>query len=122
MSYYDESYPPSLWQTPTIPSDGRDTAGNGETFTDPAITAQDATNAAKLSGLGFVADPVTAWTTGQSMTVNTFRFHWNGTAWVAGLATAMEEGTMNTPKPDEPVDPTEPGDDPTAPESPPEGE
>jgi len=51
---------------------------------DPDITAQDATNAAKLAGEGFVANPQTAWTTGQKMTVGTFQFNWSGTAWAAG--------------------------------------
>jgi len=48
------------------------------------ITASDATNAAKLAGLGYVASPTTAWTTGQKMTVGTFDFNWSGTAWAAG--------------------------------------
>lgn len=63
----------------------RGSASPGDIFPpDPAITASDATNAAKLAGLGFVADPVTAWLAGQKMTVGTFDFNWSGTAWAAG--------------------------------------
>lgn len=57
----------------------------GDTFpADPDITAQDSTNAAKLAGEGFVANPQTAWTTGQKITIGTYQFSWNGTAWQAG--------------------------------------
>lgn len=48
------------------------------------VTAQDATNAAKLAGLGYVANPTTAWTAGQKITVGTYQFNWSGTAWAAG--------------------------------------
>lgn len=51
---------------------------------EPTITASDATNAAKLAGLGFVASPLTAWTTGQKMTVGIYDFNWSSTAWAAG--------------------------------------
>jgi hypothetical protein len=48
------------------------------------ITASDAPNAAKLTGLGYVAVPQTAWTTGQKITIGTFDFNWTGSAWAAG--------------------------------------
>lgn len=83
-TYYDTSYPPSLF-VPPGPTDGRDAAKPGDSFSDPAITASDALNAAKLSGLGFVAVPQTAWLTGEGITVNTFAFHWNGSTWAAGV-------------------------------------
>lgn len=51
---------------------------------EPTVTASDSTNAAKLTGLGYVANPLTNWTTGQKITIGTFMFNWNGTAWVAG--------------------------------------
>ena len=51
---------------------------------DTDITAQDATNAAKLTGEGFVANPQTAWTTGQKITIGTYQFSWQGSAWGAG--------------------------------------
>jgi len=50
----------------------------------PTIVASDATNAARLAGLGFVASPATAWTTGQGITVMGFAFNWSGAAWAAG--------------------------------------
>ena len=56
----------------------------GSTFTEATVTASDATNAAKLAPLGYVASPLTAWTTGQQITVSTFAFNWSGTAWAAG--------------------------------------
>jgi hypothetical protein len=60
-------------------------AGPGDVFPpEPTITASDSANAAKLAGLGYVADPQTAWTTGEKMTVGTFDFNWSGTAWAAG--------------------------------------
>lgn len=50
----------------------------------PTITASDSTNAARLAGLGFVASPTSAWTTGQQITVMGFAFNWSGSAWAAG--------------------------------------
>jgi hypothetical protein len=67
---------------------GKGSSDPGDTFAaDAAITASDSTNAAKLAGLGYVADPQTPWTTGMKLTVGTFDFHWTGTAWAAGAAT-----------------------------------
>ena len=51
---------------------------------EPTVTAQDATNAAKLTGLGYVANPLTNWTTGQKITIGAYQFNWNGTAWAPG--------------------------------------
>jgi hypothetical protein len=60
-------------------------AAPGDTFpADSDITAQDSTNAAKLAGEGFVANPITAWTTGQKITIGTYQFNWSGSAWAAG--------------------------------------
>lgn len=72
----------------TIPSKGA--TEPGDTFpADPAITASDATNAAKLAGLGYVVKPPgTTWTVGQQFEVGTFAFHWAGTAWAAGAKPA----------------------------------
>jgi hypothetical protein len=57
----------------------------GATFpANPNITASDAPNAAKLTGLGYIARPQTAWTVGQKITVGTYDFNWSGTAWAAG--------------------------------------
>lgn len=51
---------------------------------EPTITASDATNAAKLAGLGYTALAPAAWTTGQKFTIGTFDFNWSGTAWASG--------------------------------------
>lgn len=53
-------------------------------YPEPTVTASDAPNAAKLAGLGYVALPTSAWTTGQKITVGGFDFNWSGTAWAAG--------------------------------------
>jgi hypothetical protein len=60
-------------------------AAPGNTYAAEAtVTAQDGTNAAKLAGLGYVASPTTAWTSGQKITIGTYQFNWSGTAWAAG--------------------------------------
>lgn len=53
----------------------------------PTILVQDATNAAKLTPLGFITDPAntTAWLTGEFMSVGLLKFNWTGTAWAAGV-------------------------------------
>jgi hypothetical protein len=69
------------------PTPDKASASPGDVFpTEPTVTASDATNAAKLGPLGYVASPTTAWTTGQKITVNGFDFHWSGTAWTAAAA------------------------------------
>ena len=89
--------------TATLPLKGKyqviDAAGNpitpaekgaaapGDVFpAEPTVTAEDVTNAAKLAGLGYVADPLTAWTTDQKIMVGAFAFSWDGTAWDPGAA------------------------------------
>jgi archaellum component FlaG (FlaF/FlaG flagellin family) len=77
----------NYWPNPSVSDDGDrvKVAAPGGTF--PAIaevTASNATNAGKLAGLGFVADPATAWTAGQKFTIGTYDFNWSGTAWAAG--------------------------------------
>ncbi|MGG7510909.1 hypothetical protein [Plantibacter sp. YIM 135249] len=52
--------------------------------TEATVTASDSTNAGKLAALGYVANPTTAWTTGQKITIGGFAFSWTGTAWAAG--------------------------------------
>lgn len=76
--------PPSACE-PTNISPQPNAAAPGMVFpSQPTITASDASNAAKLAGLGFIAVPTTNWTTGQKITVGTFDFNWTGTAWAAG--------------------------------------
>lgn len=60
----------------------------GDVFmAESTVTAQDSTNAAKLSGLGYVPATTTVWLSGEFFTVGSFQFHWSGTAWVAGAKT-----------------------------------
>lgn len=62
-------------------------AAPGDVFpAEATVTASDIANAAKLAGLGFVAKPTTAWTTGQKITVGALDFHWDGTKWAPGAA------------------------------------
>lgn len=65
-----------------VPADARPTDSFPVGY--PTITASDGTNAGRLAGLGFVANPATAWTTGQKITVMGFDFNWSGAAWAAG--------------------------------------
>lgn len=69
----------------TVPNKGA--AKPGDVFpNEPTVTASDSTNAAKLAPLGYVASPLTVWTTTQKILVNTYAFHWDGVAWAAGAA------------------------------------
>ena len=73
----------------SIPIVGPDraSASPGDVFdADTDITAQDATNAGKLTAEGFIADPQTAWLYNQAINVGPYSFHWSGTAWTAGPA------------------------------------
>jgi hypothetical protein len=75
------------WLTALITqnSPNKAAAAPGTTFpAEPTVTASDSTNAAKLTPLGYVAAPTSAWTTGQKITVGTYDFNWSGTAWAAG--------------------------------------
>lgn len=58
----------------------------GDVLTNSSITASDVTNAAKLAGLGYIANPTTRWTVGQKVTISGFDFHWTGTAWASGAS------------------------------------
>jgi hypothetical protein len=82
--YVDGPHP--QWGDTQVVSASPGAASPGSVYTNgyPTITASDGTNAAKLAGLGFVASPTSAWTTGQKITVNGFDFNWSGAAWAAG--------------------------------------
>lgn len=58
----------------------------GAFYTDPAITAESAPEAATLTALGYIVDPseIANWTAGEFFTINTYRFNWTGAAWAAG--------------------------------------
>lgn len=83
-------YPDANGDTVIIYAEGplvdKASSSPGDVFpAEPTVTAEDAPNAAKLAGLGYVAFPTTAWTTGQAITIGTFKFNWDGTAWAAGI-------------------------------------
>jgi hypothetical protein len=62
-------------------------AAPGDIFpAEATITAEDVTNAGELTALGYIADPLTAWTSGQAITIGAFQFSWDGTAWDPGPA------------------------------------
>lgn len=64
-------------------------AAPGNVFpAETTVIGSNLTNAAKLTGLGYVASPTTLWTEGQKVTIGTYDFHWDGTIWVAGAAPA----------------------------------
>lgn len=93
MTYYDTSYPPSLWAPPPEPPEPATgaTAGIPGAWT-PSGSAPPATVADLIAGVpnAVVASPVTAWTIGQYVQTATAgtggRAYWNGTAWVGGAA------------------------------------
>lgn len=85
--YYDQSYPASIWEQPTPPTGV--TAGTPGSFT-PAGSDVPA-NLAALQALGALGQ-TTAWATGQYVVLgDASNAHWNGTAWIAGIAAAAEE-------------------------------
>lgn len=73
-----------ITRTPTAPANKSGAAPGTVYPAEATVTAEDATNAAKLAGLGYTAVPTTAWTYGQKMTVGLFDFNWSGTAWASG--------------------------------------
>jgi len=74
----------SAWAAYTIPSKAA-VAPTNIFPPEATITASDPTNAAKLTGLGYIAaSGATAWVAGDKFTVGTFDFNWSGTAWAAG--------------------------------------
>lgn len=131
MSYYDTSYPPSLWEAEPapIPAVGA-VAGIPGTWT-PAGSAAPSSVANLIAGVpnAVTATPATAWTVGQYVQTGTAgaagQAHWNGTTWVTAPAlleaqTASrgkgKRSRMGTPLPDEPdqpEQPDEPDDEPT---------
>jgi len=65
---------------------------------EPTVTAEDSTNAAKLTGLGFIAAPTSAWTATQAIYLPSasgtsfYRYQWNGTAWVVATGATANNG------------------------------
>jgi hypothetical protein len=91
-NYYDESYPPSLFEPPTppvVPATGA-IAGTPGSWTPLGSTPP-----ASVATIGAVtATPSTAWTAGQYVQTATAgaagEATWTGTAWVGGRAPAEE--------------------------------
>jgi hypothetical protein len=77
---------------PVLSFDGAAVAATGATAGTPgSFTPAGATVPANLAALqsaspAVVASPLTAWTTGQSVTLGTGSAHWAGSAYVAGVA------------------------------------
>jgi hypothetical protein len=67
---------------PVVPATGADAGAPG------SFTPAGATVPANLAAMtGIVANPATAWTTGQHVVLgDASQAHWNATAWVAGVA------------------------------------
>lgn len=82
---------------PPAPTDGcitlvllpvKGAVNKGDVFpADPAVTAQDATEAGQLVGEGYIVAPVdnANWLTGEFFTIGTYKFNWTGSAWAAGI-------------------------------------
>jgi hypothetical protein len=71
----------------TVSSPAKDAAAPGDVFpAEPSITESTPASALLLAGLGFVANPLTAWTIGEKIVIGSFDFHWTGTAWAEGAA------------------------------------
>lgn len=122
-TYYDQSYPPSLYRTPAVPATGA-TAGIPGTWT-PAGSQPPASVADLAAGTpnAVVASPATAWTTGQYVQTQTIgaagRASWSGTNWVGGAAPlAEQENEMSPEEPD--VPPEDVPEEPEVPEDVPE--
>jgi len=75
--------PPSACQARLVGDPVEWQAAPGDEFPETtAITASDPINAAKLTGLGYIPNPSTAWLPTESISIGTFEFAWDGTAWI----------------------------------------
>lgn len=114
-TYYDTSYPPSLWTPPApIPATGV-IPGTPGTF--QPLGCDTPADLAELQGLGALGE-TTAWTTGQYVVLgDSSNAYWNGTAWVAGISASGVQAPSQAPVvPQEATD--SPGDPETAPSVP----
>lgn len=88
--YYDQSYPPSVWEPAGPPATGA-TAGIPGVWTPPGSTPP-ADLAALQAGdpVAVTASPATPWTAGQFVQTRTAgaagRATWTGSGWVGGVA------------------------------------
>ena len=74
------------------------------------VTAEDATNAAKLDALGYVANPQTPWLASEKILIGPHAFSWYGNDWAAG---AMPDKAHAAPGDVFPSEPTVTASDPT---------
>lgn len=107
-TYYDTSYPPSLWTgAPTVPVSA--TAGTPGTW-QPAGSTPPA-DVAALQASGITAIPSTAWAEGEYVQTLTFgaagEATWTGTGWVGGRAPAQLQGMAASSPVEAPTGPQE---------------
>lgn len=61
-------------------------ASPDDSFEQSSIIGSTKTQAAKLAGLGYVAEPDDAWSDGEVVHFNGYAFHWDGEQWAPGAA------------------------------------
>src|SRR3982750_365604 len=94
MSYYDTSYPPSLWTPPPPIQPTGATPGAPGSF--PPAGCVIPANLTGLQTLGALGQ-TTAGTAGQYVVLgNTTNANWSGTAWAAGIHAADEPSADET--------------------------
>ena len=97
-SYWDGSYPPSVFGPPVVPATGA-TAGIPGTWTPPGSTPP--ADLVALQGGSVTASPATGWTSGQFVQTGTAgaagRATWTGTDWVGGAA-PLAASSKSVPK------------------------
>jgi hypothetical protein len=89
-TYFDASYPPDILAEPPppIPATGAtEVVGGSGDFTPTGCVTP---TVAQLTSNPVVASPLTAWSTGSHMAATDGNAYWDGTAWVPGIAAAIE--------------------------------
>ena len=97
MTYYDTSYPPSLWEGEApIPATGA-MAGIPGTWVPAGSTPP--VSVAALQGGSYTAAPATAWTIGQYVQTGTAgapgEACWTGSGWVGGRVLAARQADVD---------------------------
>ena len=94
-----------------VPIVNKGSAKPGDVFPEePTLTAEDSVNAAKLSTLGYVANPQTPWIADERILIGPYAFTWYGTAWGPGV---MPDKGAAAPGDVFPTEPTVTASDPT---------
>lgn len=109
-TYYDESYPPSLYVTPPDPPVQATGATTGQPGAwTPAGSVPPPNVTALIAGTPnvVIASPTTEWASGSYVQTATAgaagQAYWNGTTWVAGVS-PVEEPEAITEPPEEPTE------------------